>query len=75
MPCYDSRDNERSDNDLQLREVVTDLRTRMDGLTRVACDLAAVLRAGGTFSDLNPVTVQWVERHEEWDERRKRVGQ
>lgn len=69
MPCYEAP---RPEDDCREQRAAWQL--RIDALTRIACDLAAVLRSGGTFADLKPVTAQWVEKHEEWDARRKARG-
>jgi len=68
MPCYDSRDHEQYDPD-ELAESAK-LRTRLDTVTRAACDLAAVLQRGGTVGELAPETVQWMKAHAAWDAKR-----
>lgn len=66
MPCYDGRDSD-SNQQIELQQ----LRLRLDGVTRVACELAQVLRSGGTFAEVSEVSAQWVMKHEAWDALRK----
>jgi hypothetical protein len=60
MPCVDDhRDRDRDSG----REI--------ELLTRVACNLAHVLRTpGGTVGDLAVETKAWIRRHDAWDARR-----
>jgi DNA-binding CsgD family transcriptional regulator len=57
MPCHDDRDDERE------RRAYAELRI----VNRVACDLARVLRNGGTFEDTAVETKAWVQAHDEYD--------
>lgn len=59
MPCYDERNRDCSE-----------VQERANAATRAACDLAAVLRRGGSASDLRPETQAWIADHDELDRRR-----
>jgi hypothetical protein len=62
MPCSDSRND-------YLEEYQGE-RRRADTATRVACELARIIRSGGKFSACSRDTLDWIHRHDEDDLRR-----
>lgn len=61
MPCYDSRDDDNSE-----------LYTKINRLTRVACDMAKVIKTVGQFGRLSFESRQWVAEHEALDRQHRR---
>lgn len=69
MPCYDSR----NDPDNVRRETRAESANKINLLTRVACDLAAVLQRRGPEEDLQPAPCQWIAEHAAWDKGRRKL--
>lgn len=71
MPCTITREEalfyEKESNWKRFGSRKTDAQVT----TMVACDLARVLRAGGTIEDTQVVTRRWVEFHDREDRKRK----
>jgi len=51
-------------------EAYSQLKSKFNQVTRVACDLASVLRNGGTEADLSVESKAWIIQHDAADARR-----
>ena len=62
MPCCDSRDSAST--------VRSEMKVRIDKVTRVCCDMRTILRRKGLEKELTVESRDWIKEHDLWDKER-----
>jgi hypothetical protein len=74
MPCMDWQPEDKVDRTKEAENRLSAVQKRLNAVTRVACEMGAVLTKDGLLDRLSKSTRKWLEDHNQRDnERRERA--